>query len=62
MRATKTNYWKTSDIKIIKDSIGCYTANHKYAGMLIDGSFYSDRNKCRRDAVEVLKEKKEEGE
>jgi uncharacterized protein YegP (UPF0339 family) len=57
---TTTNHWKTSDIKISKDSVGCYTATHKYAGTLIDGNFYNSRAECRRDAVEELKSLKEE--
>ena len=59
---TKQNYWKTSDIKISKDSAGCYTATHKYAGTLIDGNFYDSRAECRRDAVEELNEKQREDE
>jgi hypothetical protein len=59
MRTQQTNYWKTSDIKISKDSVGCYTAEHKYAGTLIDGNFYDSRTECRRDAVQELKEMKE---
>ena len=55
-----TNYWKTSDIKISTDSAGFMTAVHKYAGVLIDGSDYYTRAECRRDAVEVLMEKKED--
>ncbi len=53
-----TNYWKTSDIKITKDSIGYFDADHKWAGSLIQTGFYENRNECRRDAVEVLKEMK----
>ena len=62
MRTQATNYWKTSDIKIIKDSVGCYTATHKYAGTLIDGNFYDSRTDCRREAVEELRYRKEEDE
>jgi len=53
------NYWKTSDIKITKDSVGYMTAEHKYAGLLIDSSYYQDRGECRRDAVEILNELKQ---
>lgn len=59
MITTTMNYFKTSDIRISKDSVGCYTATHKYQGVLIDSNFYNDRNDCRRDAVSVLKEMKE---
>ena len=58
---TKTNYWLTSDIKIHTDSMGCMTAEHSYAGTLIDADFYESRTDCRREAVKILKEKKEEG-
>ena len=53
------NDWKTSDIKISTDSVGCMTAKHQHAGILIDSSFYADRAECRRDAVKVLKEMQE---
>jgi len=56
------NYWKTSDITIHKDSAGYYEAEHKYAGRLIDCECFESRTECRRAAVEVLKEKKEEEE
>ena len=52
------NYWKTSDIKISTDSGGYMTAEHKWAGLLIDCSFYESRKQCRQDAVEILKEKR----
>jgi len=55
-----TNYWKTSDIKISTDSAGYMSAEHKWAGQLIDTGFYEDRKSCRRDAVEMLMEMKEE--
>lgn len=54
------NYYKTSDIKISTDSVGYMTAEHKYQGLLIDSGFYENRSDCRRDAVEVLKEIKED--
>jgi hypothetical protein len=54
------NYFKTADIKIHKDSVGCYYATHKYQGDLIDGNIYNTRAECRKDAVQVLREKKEE--
>jgi|TARA_R110002110_G_scaffold309654_1_gene523092 hypothetical protein len=52
------NYWKTSDIKIFTDSAGYMTAEHKWAGLLIDCSFYESRKECRKDAVVILKERK----
>lgn len=56
---TTTNYWKTSDIKIHKDSAGYFEAVHKHAGRLIDWEYFENRTECRRAAVAVLKEKKE---
>jgi len=57
------NYWKTSDIKISTDSAGYLTAEHAHQGLLIESGFYESRAECRRDAVEVLNEKKiDEGE
>jgi hypothetical protein len=56
-RIMKTkNQFKTSDIRLSKDSVGCYTATHKYHGILIDGNFYNNRNEARRDAVQVLQQ------
>ena len=55
-----TNYWKTSDIKISTDSAGYMTATHKWAGLLIDSAYYESRAECRRDAVEILKDMKED--
>lgn len=54
------NLFKTSDIRISTDSAGCMTAEHRYQGTLIDGDYFADRAACRRAAVEVLKEKKED--
>jgi hypothetical protein len=59
------NVWKTSDIRVTVDSVGFYTAEHKYQGLLIDGTCYDPRNgnprtQCRREAVEVLREMKDE--
>ena len=56
------NYFKTSGIKISTDSVGFMTATHEHQGLLIDSGYYESRAECRRDAVEVLKEKKEEQE
>ena len=53
------NYWKTSDIKISTDSGGYMSAEHKWAGVLIDGDIFNSRSQCRREAVLVLKEMKE---
>lgn len=53
------NYWKTSDIKISTDRSGAMTAEHLYAGLLIDCGYFEDRNECRRAAVEALNEIKE---
>ena len=50
------NEFKTSDIKISTDSVGCMTAEHAHQGILIDGNFYASRKECRQEAVEVLKE------
>ena len=52
----QANMFKTSDIRIYKDSQSAYTAMHKFQGMLIDGSFYDSRTECRRDAVQVLRD------
>ena len=56
------NRWKTSDIKIYKDSAGYFEAVHKFAGRLIDWEYFESRTECRRAAVEVLKELKAEDE
>ena len=53
-----TNYWKTSDIKISTDSAGFMTATHKWQGTLIDSGYYESRKQCRADAVDVMKELK----
>lgn len=54
------NCWKTSDIKICKDSQGYYSAHHTYAGLLFETEYYPDRNSARRQAVGVLREKQAE--
>ena len=51
--------WKTKDIKIRKDSVGAFIAEHPSAGTLIWHDFYADRNEARRAAVEVLRDKEE---
>ena len=35
------------------------SAEHKWAGILIDGDIFESRSQCRREAVLVLKEMKE---
>lgn len=52
------NMWKTSDIRITTDSVGYLTAEHKWQGTLIESEFYDNRTECRRDAVEILRERK----
>ena len=56
----QTNSWLTSDIKISTDSAGYMDAVHKWQGLLIETGYYLSRSECRRDAVKVLKERKEE--
>tara|TARA_B100000809_G_scaffold1403_1_gene1603 strand:+ start:186 stop:470 length:285 start_codon:yes stop_codon:yes gene_type:complete len=56
----QTNSWLTSDIKISTDSAGYMDAVHKWQGLLIETGYYESRSECRRDAVKVLKERKEE--
>jgi hypothetical protein len=53
-----SNEYLTSDIKISTDSVGFMTAEHSNQGLLIDGSFFSSRQECRREAVLILKEMK----
>lgn len=50
------NYWKTSDIRISTDSAGYMTAEHKFAGTLIETAYYEYRVDCRREAVDILRE------
>ena len=56
------NEYLTKDIKISTDSVGGMTAIHKHQGILIESICYANRKECRKDAVEVLKEKKSAGE
>ena len=56
----KTNFWKTSDIKITKDREGFFDATHKHAGDLIVTGNFESRKECRQEAVRNLKELKEE--
>jgi hypothetical protein len=62
IQTTMRNEFKTADIKIHKDSVGCYTVTHKYQGVLIDGNFYNSRTEARRDAVAVLMQIKTDAE
>jgi len=55
------NEFLTKDIKISTDSAGFMTAEHKNQGTLIESSYYETRKECRIVAVEILKEKKENG-
>lgn len=57
---SKTNHFKTSDIKISTDSTGMMTATHKFQGTLDDGTYHASRAECRRQAVKTLKEMKEQ--
>lgn len=53
------NLFKTSDIRISKDSAGFYSAVHKYQGVLIDNGYYENRAECRKDAVLNLRDIKD---
>jgi len=53
------NYWKTADIKISSDSAGYMSAEHKWAGVLIESDIFENRAQCRAEAVLILKEMKE---
>ena len=55
------NMFKTADIRIETDSQGCRNATHKHQGVLIDWTYYESRQECRREAVMVLKARKESG-
>lgn len=57
---TKVNRFKTSDIKLHKDSQGEYTARHGYQGYLYENSYFETRTEARQEAVRLLKELKEE--
>ena len=63
---TSINSWKTSDIKLSKDSAGYWSATHKFQGLLIDGhpffefeGMHNERTLVRREAVKILKEMKD---
>lgn len=60
MTNTTRNEFKTSDISITKDREGFFDASHKYQGDLIVTGYYADRAECRREAVRILKEMKEQ--
>ena len=53
------NMWLTSDIRISKDSVGYYYAEHKFQGVLYECCIFEDRNEARRAAVIDLRSKKE---
>jgi hypothetical protein len=55
------NEYKTSDIRISKDSAGYYNASHKHQGSLYEMCYFNDRNEARRAAVEDLMRIKEFG-
>ena len=55
------NTFKTSDIKISKDSQDYYTATHSYQGLLIDSTYFESRTEARRAAVNELMDIKEYG-
>ena len=57
----KTNFFRTADIRLSKDSQGYYTATHKHQGTLYEDVYYDDRGEARRAAVEDLKYAKENG-
>ena len=50
-------YFKTSDIRISKDSLGFYDASHKFQGRLYDWVPFPSRTEARREAVKLLREK-----
>ena len=52
------NRFKTSDIKLHKDSQSVYEATHKYQGTLYESEFFETRAEARREAVNVLMEMK----
>lgn len=58
----KTNYWKTSDIKLSSDGKGFYNAEHVYAGLLLDWHCFASRAEARRAAVKILRERHEDDE
>jgi len=53
------NMWLTSDIRISKDSVGYYYAEHKFQGVLYECCIFEDRSEARRAAVIDLRNKKE---
>ena len=54
------NYWSASDIIVTKDSKGFISADHKYQGDLIIDGEYDTMAESIRDAVNILKDKKQE--
>ena len=60
MNNTK-NIFRTSDIRISKDSQDYYTATHPHHGTLVDFTWFESRTEARREAVANLKDIKENG-
>tara|TARA_R110002167_G_scaffold288743_2_gene493769 strand:+ start:268 stop:486 length:219 start_codon:yes stop_codon:yes gene_type:complete len=58
---TTENQFKTSDIRLRKDSQGYYYAEHKNQGQLYDFCYFFNRKDARRAAVEELQYIKENG-
>ena len=58
---TTINEFKTSDIRLNKDSQDCYEASHKHQGYLYEGCYFTTRTEARRAAVEELMKVKEFG-
>ena len=56
-----SNEFRTSDIRLSKDSQGMYEASHKAQGYLYDWSYFDNRTEARRAAVDALKDIKENG-
>jgi len=58
---SQINTFKTSEIKISKDSQDYYTATHPFHGVLVDSTYFASRTEARREAVENLMDIKEHG-
>ena len=54
------NLWSASGITLTVDSEGFISADHKHQGDLIIDGEYDTKEECRRDAVNILKDKKQE--
>jgi len=55
----KINRYKTSDIRLHKDSQGYYEAKHMFQGVLYESEYFENRNEARQEAVNVLNELKD---